>query len=185
MAMAISVRRYTLSDLERFPNDGNRYELLDGVLLVTPAPSYAHQIIVSRLQLRLMQAVMVGGQAQVVSPGVVTVPPKIQLEPDILVQPARYSIHSKWSEIDEHWLAVEVLSRSSRVYDRDTKRDAYVALGVQEVWLVDRWNEVVEVSRGRGPAELVRDVLHWRVPTLGREVEILLEDVFADVEFRA
>ena len=178
MAMPISVRRYTVTDLERFPNDGNRYELLDGVLLVTPAPSHAHQIVVSRLHFRLAQAVMTDGAAHVVSPGVITIPPRLQLQPDILVYPAPASLPSKWSEIDEHWLAVEVLSRSSRVYDRDTKRHAYLALGVQEVWLVDRWKMVVEVSRARGPAELIRDVLHWRVPTLGREVEISLSDVF-------
>ena len=180
MAMPISVRRYTLADLERFPNDGNRYELLDGVLLVTPAPSCAHQIIVSRLQFRLAQAVMTDGAAHVVSPGVITVAPRIQLEPDILVYPARYSLQSKWSEIDEHWLAVEVLSRASRVYDRDTKRDAYLALGVQEVWLVDRWKGVVEVSRARAPGEVVRDVMHLRVPTREREVEISLSEVFED-----
>jgi Uma2 family endonuclease len=185
MAMPISVRRYTLADLERFPNDGNRYELLDGVLLVTPAPSYAHQIVVSRLQFRLTQAVMADGDAGVVSPGAITVPPKTQLEPDILVVPAGYSLEAKWKEIDEHWLAVEVLSRSSRVYDRETKRDAYVALGVQEVWLVDRWKKVVEVSRARGPAELVRDVLHWRMPTLGRTIEISLSDIFEGFELRA
>jgi Uma2 family endonuclease len=85
MAMAISIPRYTIADLERFPNDGNRYELLDGVLLVTPAPSHAHQIIVSRLQYRLMEAAMVPGDAQVVGPGAITVPPRTQLEPDILV----------------------------------------------------------------------------------------------------
>jgi hypothetical protein len=39
--MAISIPRYTLADLERFPDDGNRYELLDGVLIVTPFPSHA------------------------------------------------------------------------------------------------------------------------------------------------
>ena len=183
--MPISVRRYTVADLERFPNDGNRYELVDGVLLVTPAPSHAHQLIVSRLQFRLTQAVMAEGPAHVVSPGVITVAPGIQLEPDILVYPARYSLQSKWSEIDEHWLAVEVLSRSSRVYDRDTKRDAYLALGVQEVWLVDRWKEVVEVSSARAPAEVVRDVLYWRVPTLERKVEISLSEVFEDFELRA
>lgn len=183
--MSISVRRYTVADLERFPNDGNRYELVDGVLLVTPAPSHAHQLIVSRLQFRLAKAVMADGAAHVVSRGVITVGPRIQLEPDILVCPARYSLQSKWSEIDEHWLAVEVLSRSSRVYDRDTKRDAYLALGVQEVWLVDPWKKVVEVSRARGPTELVRDVLHWRVPTLGREVEISLSDVFEGFDLRA
>ena len=61
MAMAISVPRYTLADLERFPDDGNRYELLDGVLIVTPSPSNAHQIIVNRLQFRLTQATMLPG----------------------------------------------------------------------------------------------------------------------------
>ncbi|HEY2377910.1 MAG TPA: Uma2 family endonuclease [Gemmatimonadaceae bacterium] len=183
MAMAVSVPRYTIADLERLPNDGNRYELLDGVLLVTPAPSYAHQIIVSRLQFRLMKAVMVSGDAHVVGPGAITVPPKTQLEPDILVFPARYPIDAKWEAIDEHWLAVEVLSRSSRVYDREIKRDAYIALGVQEVWLVDRWNKSVEVSRagGRGDREgdIALDVLRWRVPTLSLEVEISLTEVFA------
>src|SRR5690242_16406864 len=175
MAMAISVPRYT----ERLPNDGSRYELLDGVLLVTSAPSRAHQIIVSRLQLPLMQAVVITGKGQVVGPGVITVPPKTQLQPDILVQPDRYPIDSKWEDIDEHWLVVEVLSRSSRVYDREFKRDAYIALGVHEVWLVDRWNEQVEVSHTRGSGVIVRDVLHWGVPQLPADVEILLEDVFA------
>src|SRR5689334_15373452 len=170
MAMAISVPRYTVADLGRFPNDGNRYELLDGVLLVTPSPSNAHQIIVNRLQFRLTQAVVVTGEAQVVGPGAIAVPPRTQLQPDILVYPARYSIDSKWEEIDAHWLAVEVLSRSSRVYDREIKRDAYIALGVEEVWLVDRWSKVVEVSRTRGPGKVVDDVLKWRVPTLATDV---------------
>src|SRR5689334_10247005 len=179
MAMAVSVPRYTISDLDRFPNDGSRYELLDGVLLVTPAPSNAHQVIVNRLQFRLTQAVMAHGDAQVVGPGAITVLPRTQLQPDILIYPARYPIDSKWEEIDEHWLAVEVLSRSSRVYDREIKRDAYIALGVQEVWLVDRWDRTVEVTRARGPGEIVRDMLHWRVPTLALEIEISLTDVFA------
>lgn len=179
MAMVVSVPRYTIADLERFPNDGYRYELLDGVLIVTPSPSHAHQIIVSRLNFRLMQAVMVTGEARVVGPGAITVPPRTQLEPDILVYPARYPIDSKWETIDEHWLAVEVLSRSSRVYDREIKRDAYIALGVQEVWLVDRWNKVIEVSRADVRQEIVRDVLRWRAPTRPSEVEIPLIEVFA------
>lgn len=179
MAMAISVPRYTIADLERFPNDGNRYELLDGVLLVTPAPSHAHQIIVNRLQLRLTQAVVIPAKGQVVGPGAIAVPPKTQLQPDILVHPDRYPIDSKWEDIDEHWLAVEVLSRSSRVYDREFKRDAYIALGVHEVWLVDRWNKQVEVSDARRSGVIVRDVLHWRAPQLPFDVEILLNDVFA------
>lgn len=179
MGMAISVPRYTVADLERFPKDGNRYELLDGVLLVTPAPAYAHQVIVNRLVYRLTQALIAVGKGQVVGPGAITVLPRTQLEPDILVIPASYPIDSKWHDIDIHWLAVEVLSRSSRVYDREIKRDAYIALGVEEVWLVDRWNKIVEVSRARGPGKVVKDVLRWRVPGSEREVDISLTEVFA------
>lgn len=56
-----SVPLYTVDDLDEFPRDGNRYELLDGVLLVTPAPSMSHQMVASRLQVRL--AVMLTSQA--------------------------------------------------------------------------------------------------------------------------
>ena len=49
MAMPLVVPRYTLQDLESFPDDGSRYELLDGVLLVTPAPAPLHQLVVSRV----------------------------------------------------------------------------------------------------------------------------------------
>jgi Uma2 family endonuclease len=178
MAMAISIPRYTIADLGRLPNDGSRYEVLDGVLLVTPAPSHAHQIIVNCLQFQLMQAVMIPGKGQVVGPGAITVPPRTQLQPDILVHPDRYPVDSMWEDIDEHWLAVEVLSRSSRVYDREIKRDAYITLGVHEVWLVDRWSKEVEVSHARGSGVIVRDVLQWRVRELAVNVEISLNDVF-------
>lgn len=53
MAMAISVPLYTVDDLEHFPDDGNRYELLDGVLLVTPQASAAHQIVAHRISVEL------------------------------------------------------------------------------------------------------------------------------------
>ena len=45
MAMAISVPLYTVDDLENFPDDGNRYELLDGILLVTPQAAAVHQVV--------------------------------------------------------------------------------------------------------------------------------------------
>jgi len=93
--------------------------------------------------------------------------------------PRRYPIEAKWQEIEEHWLAVEVLSRSSRVYDHEIKRDAYIALGLQEVWLVDRWSKLVEVSRRRGPGTITDDVLRWHIPTNDIEVPIPLSEVFA------
>ena len=141
MAMALQVPLYTVDDLARFPDDGNRYELLDGMLLVTPAPAATHQLVVNRIQSRLTQALQWTGHAHVVGPGAVVRQPRTQLEPDILVYPATVSPRADWPTISGHWLAVEVLSRSSRIYDREFKRDAYFALGVDQVWLVD-WREV-------------------------------------------
>ncbi|MBC7671775.1 MAG: Uma2 family endonuclease [Polaromonas sp.] len=59
MGMAVAIPHYTVDDLEHFPHDGNRYELLDGVLLVTPAPGYPHETIVSNVVQALMLAVQV------------------------------------------------------------------------------------------------------------------------------
>jgi Uma2 family endonuclease len=179
MGMAISVPRYTVDDLDRFPHDGNRYELLRGLLLVTPAPSAAHQIIANRLQVLLSLAVQVPGHAHVVGPGAITVPPGTQLQPDILVFPARFSPDTQWTEITERWLAIEVLSTSSHMYDREFKRDAYFALGVAQVWLIDRHDASAEVWRAKGVREVVRDVIRWRPPALDLVASIDLREVFA------
>jgi hypothetical protein len=88
MEMAIVAPIYTVEDLDRFPNDGNRCELLDGMLLVTPAPTHVHQLIVSRIHARLSEDVMKPGIGNVVGPGAIVVRPKTQLEPDLLVYPA-------------------------------------------------------------------------------------------------
>ena len=181
MGMALAVPRYSIDDLERMPEDGNRYEVLDGVLLVTPQPRRMHDIVVSRLFEGLIDLARKPRVANVFPSGAVELPPWTQLQPDLLVQPARFERETQWSKVTEHWLAVEVLSRGSRVYDREFKRDAYLALGVQEVWLVDIENKQVEVCRGPGKSETIRDVILWRVPTTDREVAIDLADLFEGI----
>ena len=182
MAMAISIPYYTVDDLEQFPQDGTRYELLDGVLLVTPQPNASHQIVVSRLMGRLIQALQWPGHAHVVGPGVVQRGRKTQLQPDILVYPARYAPKLHWKKVREHWLAVEVLSRSSHVYDRKFKLKAYFALGVDEVWLVDRRRRTVEIWRTPNVSEIAIDRLEWHVPAVDVTVTIDLHEVFADID---
>lgn len=182
MGMAVSIPRYTVDDLERLPDDGNRYELLDGVLLVTPAPSREHQTVANRIQTRLTVAVEWPGYAYVVGPGAISVPPRTQLQPDVLVVPARFGPRTEWAKVTEHWLAVEVLSRSSRVYDREVKRGAYFALGVAELWLVDHRELSVEVWRADRAPEVIRDVIRWRVPGRDLVVPVDLAEVFAGLD---
>ena len=177
MGMAISVPHYTVDDLAHFPDDGNRYELLDGVLLVTSQAAAVHQIVASRIQFELTASLQKPGLAHVVGPGAVVRMPRTQLQPDILVYPARFSPITDWRKITEHWLAVEILSRSSRVYDREFKRDAYFALGLERVWLVDWRDRSVEVCTGKGRSRVVRDRIRWRLAQT--EVVIDLHEVFA------
>jgi Uma2 family endonuclease len=177
MYMAVSIPRYTIADLENFPEDGNRYELLDGMLLVTPQANLRHQTVASLLMFEL--AKHVGEEAWVVGPAAVEQGDATHLEPDVLVFPRRFSPDLKWREVDDHWLVIEVLSRSSRIYDRDFKRDAYLAIGAREVWIVDPVKEFAEVSTKPGRVETVDSVIRWRVPDSDRIAPIDIGGIFA------
>ena len=163
-----------------FYDDGNRYELLTGVLLVTSAPNAEHQIIAAMLMARLLVAVEPMGVARVVGPGAIACPPRTQLEPDVLVYPRRFPRGTPWSQITEHWLAVEIYSSSSRIYDREFKRAAYVNLGVRKIWLVDADAHTVEVCRAIGTSHVVRDRVTWAVPETDHHVVIELAGLFED-----
>jgi Uma2 family endonuclease len=182
MGMAVSVPLYSVDDLDRFPDDGNRYELLDGVLIVTPAPNQRHQIIASRLTARLTVAIGSDELARVVGPGVVPRLPRTQLEPDVLVYPARFPANAPWTVVTEHWLAAEIYSPSSKIYDRDFKRRAYLTLGVGEVWLVEADERTIEVSRADGVVETQRDRLQWAIHGTDRSVTIELDDLFGGLD---
>ena len=85
MAMPLPLPQYTVADLETFPFDGQRYELLEGFLIVTPAPGVPNQLIASPLQFKIQ--CYLSELAFVTGPGVVERKPKTHLEPDLLVFP--------------------------------------------------------------------------------------------------
>ncbi len=177
MGMALTVPQYTVADLDLLPDDGNRYEVLAGTLLVTPSPGSAHQGVAARLA-ALFASHILARRIRLFSPGLVTTPPLTQLEPDLLIVPPRFALGTPWAEIGEHWLAVEILSRSSRVYDREFKRDAYLALGVREVWLVDLRDRSIEVCTQPGEGRLVRDAVTWSMPDGDVSVHVELAELF-------
>ena len=180
MGMALTVPRYTVADLDLLPDDGNRYEVLAGTLLVTPSPSLAHQGVAARLS-ALFASHLLARRLALFSPGVVTLPPLTQLEPDLLIVPPRFTLDTLWAEITEYWLAVEIFSRSSRVYDREFKRDAYLALGVREVWLVDVRDRSIEVCTQPGAGRLVRDAVTWSMPDGDASVHVELTELFEGI----
>lgn len=178
MPMAVTARRFTVDEVVAWPDDGNRYELVDGVLLVTPAPMPAHQVVAARLVAALMEACQSWPGVHVASPGEILIRPDLRMQPDVLVFRTP-SLDAKWEQIQEHFLAVEVWSSSSVVYDRDIKRDAYLQIGVREVWLVDCERRQVHVSRaGARPVLVQETVLEWRPPVITEPVRIDLIEVF-------
>lgn len=183
MAMPVAVPRYSIEDLESFPDDGNRYELLDGILLVTPAPLPPHEIVLNRIRDRLIA--YLGSRAEVFTHAAVQIRPRTHLEPDILVVPStiRITRRSRWSDVREWWLAVEVSGLGSRIYDRDAKQPAYPRLGVREAWRADLRDCCIDVTR-RGDATTTRytDQLRWHPPEMPDALVIDIPAVFEGIE---
>ncbi len=178
MLMPISVPTYTVDDLDDLPDDGNRYELLDGMLLVSPGAELPHQVVTGRLAFLLGELLRPWPDLLVASPGAIVLRPKTQLEPDILVfrSPAD---GLRWESVHEHLLAVETASRFTVVYDRDFKRPAYLDLGVGEVWRVDLDAETILVSRpGQPPDQPHHDRLLWAPKGLDRTLRIDIPPLF-------
>lgn len=183
MAMPLVVPRYTLQDLDAIPDDGARYELLDGVLLVTPAPGPLHQLVVSRIHAALSGYLDSGNTARIFSPGVLEVEPGLRLEPDILVVPsgepaAGIAADTPWTAMRRWWLAVEVSGAGSRPYDRDYKTPAYFALGVRDVWRVDLREQCGFVSRAAGSETRQADRLVWHPPELSEPLIVSVPELF-------
>jgi len=192
MAMPIpaSIPRYTIDDLDAFPDDGNKYDLVDGVLLVTPAPLPCHEVVVSRLCGYVLHFFGPRGLASVFTRGAVEVAPRNHLEPDLLVIPnaafTTLTSRTRWTAIQQRWLAVEVSGSSSRIYNRDFKRPAYLALGVGEVWRADLRDACVYVSRPEAPAERrVTGTLTWHPPAVPGPLRLEVPELFEGIRDEA
>ena len=127
-------RLLTVDDLEDLPpDDDRRYELDDGVLIVSPAPLNIHQLVVARLSYILTASCP---DQLAVLPGVGINITRFQHRiPDVAVVPAD-SFDSKFQERPP-LLAVEVSSKSTRLYDRNRKKDVYEGFGIPAYWIVE------------------------------------------------
>ena len=125
-------RALTVEDMENMPDDEFRYELDDGVLIVSPAPSTLHQLAVARLTVILSAACPPG---LVVLPGVGVNISKFQHRvPDVAVVHAAFS--SFFQETPPE-LVAEVASARTRLYDRNRKKDIYEEFGIPAYWIVE------------------------------------------------
>ncbi len=185
MAMPAIQRRWTadaVRELMREDRPWPRYELIDGELLVTPAPRDAHQFACQELWRQLnefLARVPVG--VAMLSPSDVPIPPDNIVQPDVYVIPVRRNADGQpidWPSGTYLLLTAEVLSLSSLRTDRVTKRDLYLNHGVAEYWIVDLDARVIE--RWRPTQEtpvLYRESITW-TPRDGESVTLDLPAYF-------
>ena len=169
MAMPAIRRRWTVGAVRELTHEDRpwpRYELIDGELLVTPAPRSAHQIAVTELWSLLDKYLSehpVG--LAIASPSDLELKPGTITQPDVFVIPADTVIAGdglEWTDVKSLLLAAEILSPSSLRTDRVEKRDFYLDNRVEEYWIVDLDARVFERWRPSQEApDLLRDRVEW------------------------
>lgn len=174
---------YTAEMVRALPDDGNRYEVVFGELLVTPSPRALHQLVARRLTVALdgyLRAHRVGE--------VLMAPADISWAEDVLVQPDVFVVQIEeartldWTRMQHLVLAIEVLSPSSARADRFTKRRLYQQVGVPLYWIVDPENKVIEgwTPEARFPA-LERERVTWQPAGAGEQFVLELSELFRPI----
>ena len=182
MAVAQAAKVWTVEDLEHLPDDGQRYEVLDGELLVTPAPTLDHQDAIARLHLLLAPylAEQRCGHA-VLAPADVVFSPRRGVQPDLFVIPLADGRRPKRVDPRRVLLAVEVLSPSTARVDRVMKRRVYREEGVREYWTVDLDARVIERSTPASEhVEVLVDRLEWYPEGASMPLVIEIEQYFEE-----
>lgn len=188
MGMPATTRDWTVDMLDALPHDGQRYEIIDGELFVTPAPGEAHQDVVGQLLIRLshyLDAADVG--KVVVSPSDVwrgerernRVQPDLYVVQRVAGKRPTYPYH-----LNSLLLAVEVVSPGNPLVDFHTKRELYLREGVAEYWVIDPEARIVFRWCGSDEAGgAISQELRWKPDGMQSEFVLNLPQFF-DEAFR-
>lgn len=139
--------QWTYDDYAAIPADGTRYEIIDGVLYVTPAPNLSHQNAVSAITAHLRIHVDFTGHGKVFAAPVDVElwPGRAVVQPDVIVVlNANRQVLTPSRILGAPDLVVEVSSPSTATHDRSRKLAAYARAGVREYWIADPNAETVE-----------------------------------------
>ncbi len=138
---------WTYEDYAALPDDGLRYEIVNGVLVMAPAPTPEHQDIVGEIYVALRAYVKLAGLGRVfMGPLDVQLSPENTFQPDLVVV-----LNAHLDRVAEKKisgapdLAVEIASPSTAAYDRLTKYEKYAQAGITEYWIVKPTRRTVEV----------------------------------------
>jgi Uma2 family endonuclease len=183
MGMPDTAQKWTRERVLALPDDGNRYELFDGELLVTPAPGGLHQVSITALIDRLLPFAKEHRLGWLL-----TSPADLRLggdqlsQPDLFVMPYLPADREDWSGFPDPILVIEVLSPSTARFDRIVKRRRFQRAGIPEYWVVDLDTRAVERWRPADERpEILDDRLVWLPEGAAEPLEIDLPRYFTEV----
>ena len=186
MPAATDQRYWRPDDVWALPDDGNRYECIDGALLVTPSPGTPHQRVLARLFLLVAPYVTTQRLGEALfSPADIRLHAENLVQPDLFVVPCddTREVARSWRDIHALLLAVEVLSPSTARYGRTLKRRYYQRVGIGEYWVVDATSHLVERWRPDDERpEILSETLRWQPVGAAESLAIDLAALFRDAD---
>lgn len=189
---AIRRHQWTSDEVDRLVEEREglspRYELVDGALLVTPAPSGRHQRIVLQLAVLLRSYLSREKLGEVrLGPGEIKLASGDRFEPDVFVAPAPDGVLPEAdADVSLPLLICEVLSPGSSRHDRITKRRAFQQRSVPEYWVIDGDAEAFEIWHpGDDRGALIDDRFSWWPDGASQAFELDVQQFFRDVSDQA
>ena len=184
MVMPAPRSEWTAEMVRDLPNDGKRYEVLDGELFVTPAPSGDHQFALKALYNRLEPYVQAHGIGVLLwSPADIEFSPRRLVQPDLFVAPLVDGKRPRtWRDMRHLVLAIEALSPTTAHADRHRKRRIYMEESVDEYWIVDIDARVIERWRkGERRPDVLDEILEWQPRADVQPVVLELPPYFVEI----
>lgn len=185
MAMPAMHAEWTVDMVDALEDDGQRYELIDGELFVTPAPAEIHQLIVGELHALLRDYLRrVGVGRALVSPADVRRGDRSRnrVQPDVFVVRLTDGKRPAYPyDLGDLLLAIEVSSPGNPRLDFHIKRELYLREGVAEYWVLNP--DARNVSRWRGrndPGELLSESVSWQPDGASEPFALTLEAFFEE-----
>jgi Uma2 family endonuclease len=178
--MGMPARHYfTAAEVLAMPDDGNRYEVVHGELLVSPGPRLVHQRVVTRLIQIVATYLNRFPTGEVFAGGNISWSPTTMVIPDLLVVDRSEADAVSWDEVSSLLLVVEVLSPSTVDHDRFTKRRLYQEVKVPLYWMVDADAQTVEVWTPEAHFPVVEDQeIIWHPAGASEPLVINLTELF-------
>lgn len=185
MAMPDPVASWTLEELHRLPDDGNRYELVRGALFVTPPPSWEHQRLASIIAARLQPYVAAHGLGSICFPrSVIRLGPRDEVEPDLMVRPVPRTPPARWEDAPLPILVVEIASDATRRRDRVEKRQLYREASIATCWIVDAETRTIRLVRPGREDEDITGSLVWHPDGASEPFTLDVADLFDEASGR-